>query len=448
MKYGSISRVFLGLMLLFFNINIFHLNLITTFLGAVLIATAAWQLAGESRYFRNAFILSIIQLGIQVLNFILTCSKKSGSLNVVIALVVIGTADMIALLSNLCSGLSEIAHKQGNIELGRKLSRCSGLYFTTAVMMLFTVFMPQMVYIVILPTIIIFIYILVQVNRLEKVANNSSNVIKEKRLDGQFYLMLASCMGLTVLICSAMLIYSNCPDLNAEVYNPNDSNKTADIQGIKSKMLTLGFDKEIVNDLPDSEVANYQNVNSVHSSTNLRSMDEGTLLISECVSTFENGKQRFLVYYKWNEIPDHQFCDKITVDLDADLISIPDDFNFIGFGLYDRKTENGVTTFKTGFVQDESDGSGVTPSNLAVEYRVFGANKTNQRGFFAFNARLVNPRTAFSYNTVVNYSHQKTIFNLNNTFEINTNQQQSAFGEPNNPVYEKFQLITAENYKP
>jgi len=447
MKYSSISKIFFGLLLIFFNINICHLNLLTAFLGSIMIATATWQLRQVNKHLKYAFLYSIVQLVLQTLGLMLFCSQMS-DISITITGAAIGMLCMIALIYNLFCGLAQMAQAQGHDDLSQKLNHCYVLYIISAITIAAAMLIPPLVFIVIPIAVIIFIYILVQVNRLNKAIDNSLNTFEEQRLDVRYSVILGAYLGLTILLCFSVLFFYNCPNVHTEIYEKNDCAEQIDIQSIKNNMLTLGFEQDILDDLPDSEVVNYQNVLSIQNKTYNQQTDGGTLEVTKCVSTYKNGKIRLLLYYKWLTIPNHQYCDRLSVMFPQNLVISPNDINFNGFGLYDKKSKNDTTTYKADFINNEMLSSINSSRNSEVSYRVFGNESINQRGFFAYDAQITTPNLELYYNTIINYSHQRCVFNFNTTTEGSTNEQQITFNDPNGLAFDKFQFLFEDNYKP
>lgn len=445
MKYGSISRICFGLFLIFFNINICHLDLLTVFLGYLLIATASWQLRQVNKHLKLAFLFSIIQLIFQTLKFMLFCSQMS-NINITIAASVICMLCMVVFIYNLFYGLSQMAQAQGHDDISKKLKRCFVLYLLSAIIIATSMLIPSLVFIVIPILAIAFIYILVQMNRLNKAIDNTQTIFEEHRLDVRYFVMLGTYLGLTVLLCFSVLIYYNCPNVHTEIYDRNDCADQIDIQSIKSNMLTLGFEQDILDDLPDSEIVKYQNVLSIDNTTNSQQTDGGTLEITKCVSSYKDGKIRLLFYYKWITIPKHQYCDSLYVELPYHFI-VQNDNNFIGLSLYDKKTTNGTTTYKADLINNGMFSS-ISSLNSEASYRVFGNESTNQRGFLAYDVLYSSPNLEFCYNTILNYSHQRSIFNFNNTSQGSTNEQQMTFNDSNGFAFDKFQFSFTDVYKP
>lgn len=80
MNHGSLSRLFWGLFLLFFNISIAHLDLLTTSLGVYLLAAALWQLGPGNLPLRRAFRCSLALAVFKAAGLVLACLRREGTI--------------------------------------------------------------------------------------------------------------------------------------------------------------------------------------------------------------------------------------------------------------------------------------------------------------------------------------------------------------------------------
>ena len=440
MRHNAFSKLFFGLLLIFFNIDIFNLKLITGFIGAVLIATAAWQLAGENGRLKNAYRFSVAELFLQALGLLLLCLNIGGVATGLLTAVA-GTICMIGLMYNMFSGLSQMAAEQGLFEFAKKLNKCYAVYIWVAILIPIALIAPPIIIIMIPVTIIAFIYILVQVKRL---SDNNLDTPEERALNGRYNIRIFAFIGLTAALCLTILILKSCPPVHTEVYNRNDTQQT-DVQSIKTKMLTLGFDNEVLSDLPDSEILNYSEITSVQNMVYHQSSESGTLIITKCVSTFDGGRVRLLFHYKWLEGPRQRYRDKFIVKLPLGRFVAPQDMNFNGFALYEKQSYNGTTTYKAGFVKRAVSGTNGY-IYAEIDYRVLGKEALNQRGFFAFDTQLAMPTQELNYNTIIDYYHQRSIFYFEKIDKSNNNQMIPAYSQ--SYAFERFQFLFEDKYKP
>lgn len=470
MKNNSITKVFWGLLLIFFDINICHLNLLTTFIGALLLATGIWQLVQVNRNLKFAFAFSLIQLAVQTSSLVLICMQKSGNLSVTISgsqtadsnvgvvlfITVAGTLSSVLLICFLFEGLHDIAVSHNNQPLGSSLNRCIWLYIITAALIIAIVFIPYLLIIALIFVIINYIYILAQVNRLSK-ALDPNDETPECRLDRRYFAALGCFLTLIVISLSVALITTNNPSVHTNIYNKGDTAGQLEINSIRDHMVKLGFDKKILNDLPDSEVKYYKDIHAFHELISSQQTDGGTITMTECISSFTNGAFRILEYYKWNKMPNHCYSDVFSFDVNSQIISMPQNINLDGFGLYDVKTKERVQTFKADFVHMTGVFTDIS-TYPKIQYRVFDRSKINQRGFIAFDAQIADYSNPLDFNVIINYSHQTNIFNFDGTNEFyNNNQIQTSFDSQggywqlsnSSPYgYDMFQFCTVEQYEP
>ena len=442
MQYASMSKLFFGFFLLFFNININDLNLITTFIGVLLIVAATWQLQKVNLNFIYAFRCSIVQLVLQSASLMLFCARSNGG--IATAVFLISVINGIVMFYHLFHGLSNMAEVQGHRTLEANLEFCFLLYLIVFTVIVLASFVPVLTIIAVPLALIIFIYILVQVSRLHKAIDNSENTFEERKLTLRFYGMLVLYIGFTAVLCYAVLILKNSPTVDTERYHQNDlpSSVQGDSQSIRNLMQTLGVEEEIVNDLPDSEVLKHQHALSIHCSSDKEKVDGGILEMTQCVSKFQDGNVRLLFYYKWLENPEHPYCDTISIEIPRSLIW-PDTLDYTGFGLYDQKSDRGLTTYRADFLQE---GIPSRFGHCEMEYRVFPKDTIHQRGFFAVDALLTHPHMALNYNTYVTYSHQKSVFHFDHAREKDGFQEELFPSNPN--AFDQFYFIFEDQYTP
>jgi hypothetical protein len=271
-------------------------------------------------------------------------------------------------------------------------------------------------------------------------------------LNKRYFIGLGICVVLTAALCFSALVLKSNPTVHTEAYRRNDVTDVADIQSIRSNMQSLGFQTEVLKDLPDNEAELYRNVISVQSSTYQQTIDAGVLEITKYTSTASRGATRILYYYKWITLPKHKYCDEFYVYLPTQML-YTNDVGFNGLGLYDKESTNGVTTYKAEFVKTDPRSMNGN-MHTEVSYKIFGNVAKNQRGYFAYNAQMKSSDKESIFNSFVNYSHQKSIFNFNFSNETNSNSKQIMFSgsimlnNDKRAAFDRFQLIFENKYKP
>jgi hypothetical protein len=448
----SISKIFYGLLLIFFNINIYNINYFTSLIGILLIFTAIWQLRQQSRSFKIAFFVSVFQVIIQTFNLILLCSPYALNSTVNLIISVIGSINMLVLFYHLFYGFEEIAQTVDAEKSTCNPLRCFFLYLIALISAFICSVIAPLLYIFIPIDIIIFIYILYQVRKLDNLLNSYED-FQEKRLDKRYLAILLSYVSLSLIVCFVSLFLFNTDFVHTEIYHKSISNSKEDVEKVKSKMIAVGFDKSILSDLPDDEILKYQNIRAFHETVNIQQSDGGEVRLIPCTSIIDENNVRFLVYYHWIKPPKNDYSDVIGINYQNNEISIAHDEDFNCANIYDKKGNRDIVTYKADIVEKRIDAGDVFYPK--VKFKLFGGDAVNQRGFFAVDA-VITKKDEFSYNTFVAYCHQYNLFNIKyqNAFDFylfgtqnNTMSFQDTSTAPNGFVFSMYSFSTFETYK-
>jgi len=445
-KYESITKIIFGLFLLFFNIKYNNLDVYTSLLGILILCAAIWQLNEENDFMKKAFYHSIVQVVLQTTILLLMCSRFGSNLSKnMIIFTILGWLNMLVMFYNLFAGLGLMAKKQGHKVNAEEMHKCFSLYLFVSILILVTMILPLSM-LVIPVAIIIFIYILVKVYRLNCIVDNNNDVFREKKFDKRNYVYLSGYIFVAILLCFTVLYFTNCKSVHTEIYSKNDILNSSDIQIIKVKMLTLGFSRDILSDLPDSEIVKYRNIRAYHQLIYHQQTDGGDVQLIACASNLDDGKIRYLDYYKWLKNPVHKLTDSFGLDFQGAKTVVPNNIEFSGAALYDLKTDEGVNTYKVDWIDKQVDYF----KYPKVKYRIFGGSAINQRGFIAFNAQITSPTQNTNYNTQFVYCHQSSYLNIpyKDAFELMSTQNVTFNFNTEGAVFKRFSFITMEEYNP
>lgn len=447
---NTIARIFWGSLFIFFNINFYNLNYITTLFGSILLFTSMWQLRKQNRNLRTAFISIIIQLVIHTIVLANLCSPYSSDLNITITITFISSLNMLIFIYNLFSGLNKMTLINSEINNCNPFM-CGFLYFIVIIASFIGLAAPPISIIFIPIVLIIFIYILYQAHKLDIAFSEQDGYLEEKRLNKNYIKILLSYILLSLIVCFVVVIFSNINIIPSEIYNKNDSNSKVDINKIKSKMLLVGFDKSILIDLPDSEIIKYQNIRSSHETILNQLSDGGKLKLVQYVSTLDEDKIRFLVYYKWVKPSKNKFNDVLGINIPYSEFAYPNDIDFNNVILYDRNESSGIVTYKSALIDKR-----VSNYNMfypEMKFKLFNGDAINQRGFFAINFIASKP-VEFAFNTDIKYYHQYNLLNIKyeNALDFFGTQNNNLFSlqsnSPNTFVFNTYDFLTQVDYNP
>ena len=427
------SKLFLGLILSFFHINLFDLHLDTylPLIGLCLLITAAWQLRHETKHFKYMFITGSVQLAIMVAGFVISSTKVSKDISTILCFTFVSSIIAIATYCWLFSGIAQLVKRIYNSEkekkdelekvmyekeseesasmrkiiandvIADKVYNCSYNYLIISIAMLICIFVPFVTIFAISLMIILLILILTRVNRALNTAKQSNTEYKIESLNYKYYLYGISFGILSIAICFTALLYVNTPRPKSNLFQLNNTLHHDQAIKIRDKMLQMNFDPDILNNLPDSEILRYEDVQFIQINHEDMQVDGGILRLSICTASFKECNMRVLLYYNWIKAPHHNYTDVISYSLAEDLVT-PNNEVLYSAILSEKSGEK----YNTSALESDYD-----PFYKSMKFRLWGKNHKNQLGYIAFNTlwRSVEP---MSINIQMNYIHQNSMFNM------------------------------------
>jgi len=412
----GINKIFIGFIFLVFRISFNHFDFFLPLLGTILITTGLWQLKSQNKNCKTAFVLSLISITIQIASFMVSCSKYSRYEYINVVLFILGCLIALPFMFNLFKGLEQIALKLNLTDVAKRIMKCFSLYFLA---ILFTAGAFLFAYLVVI-VIILLIAIAVKLNRYKNAVLHSGLEVGETNINKRYWRGFFGIVLCTIIAFLFVLKISNAPPIKAVLYDKADVKTTAEVTKIKAKMESLKFDKDILKDLPNSEILKYSGIRRYHKTSEEFSVDGGKLLIETCVCTLPNYDYyeyiRFLTYYKWLEPPHSHFTDLIGQNLSEDsYFGFENDQNIGLLCLFDKDNGKGFTSYK---ITDMAESN----NNAARAFKIPMPDKSckNQRGYISFTVCKSLDSAPTLYNTYAVYIHQNIIFNVpfRNTFDF------------------------------
>lgn len=457
MKHSSLSKLFWGLFLLFFNINIAHLELFTTSLGMLLLVVSVWQLSRNSPWLKRAFFFSIAAASVKAAEIVLFCLRQGseltfsltngptamGNMGIAFGMSLLGSVCMILLFYNLLIGLGNLAEQMGDKLLARRLYCSLWLYFAVIISSYAILLFPILILLFIIIIFIEFVYILVQVHHFG-IAADEDETLQERALGGCFYGAMGGALLLVLGVSFAALLSVNTPIVPSRPYIVQDSTSARTrILGLRQKLRIMGFKQAVLADLPDSEILHYEGAQSVVTSSQQWTSDDGDLSMTQYFTQFASGKVRILYYYKWLTLPRQRFCDSFSIDMFSQVISVLPESELEGFALYDKKTASGSETSRVNFLELQGGASGMTP---LVKYRLFGNEALHQRGFLAYFAQIPKDQDQNIFTIIANYTHQTSLLDFDETNQQTNQTGSQYFFMQSSYAEQQFQLMFNAQY--
>ena len=306
---NAMDKISVGLFLLFFSIDIWHIGFFTNTIGTLLLFSGILQLRRANRKLRFAFILMSISAAIKAAVGIFLALPASATLPDTLWINLPCAALLFYCLHHLFSGLADLAGLDTN---GRRHS-VSGCGFAYFAIMVLAMFGDSLGLIGLIIASVIFIFILVQVRSLR-------NLIWKQGKG--FGVKSVTLLGRILFISIAVLLFASAPVTSylaatgtpeASLYNIHDSGENAG--DIRANLLFLGMDEALLSDLPDSEVLKLSDTQKVymsysHFSVNDRDADWLNVTSALCEA---GGRRpsRLVFSAAWDKTPSKTFRDGI-----------------------------------------------------------------------------------------------------------------------------------------
>lgn len=439
----SLAKIIWGLFFLFFNINYLYLNILMPVLGLILLVTGLYQLKKINSIIKSAFYLSIFQCFLLIGGLVIYCTEynTNASINGIYGL--ISSFFILFLLYHVISGLRKIALDMNIIKANSNLKGCILLYFLSIILMLIH-YINNSLFIFILPLIIIFyITILFKFKGYKNAVTKALNSDEENipfipKLTIKYWMVLSLAIIILITTCFSFLYSTNAPNTDTEIFIINDIVETEQISDIRAKMLELGFDEVVLNDIPNSEIMKYKGIKNVNKTEQVEISDGGELQLISYVCQLEENVIKFLEYYKWIKSPRHCYTDLIGFSYNNQEFVFPINYNCVT--LFDKKENKNTVTYKANYVEKNNFMPGI-----AAKFRVLGNGATNQRGYITFEM-LYNSSLTQLYGTVILYVHQSSILNMPYTDSLSFYRTTGASSNSDDLVFKRYILGTMETY--
>lgn len=430
----TIFKIFLGLLFSFCFINLYSINVITAFIGILLLCGALYELKNETSPFRKAFIFSLIQLGVQTVNIILQFASDNfkyifeGIGAVLLAFIVYNIYDGLRIILLNCDTYSRVP-----------LVWALPLYIITVLLRTATLMFSDnsiLRYITIGVCAVIYISLLAMIIKTGLIIKKSDYYMNKDRLKFLYFvpvLLIAVIAGSGYLLINGL----NSGSVNSIEYIQQDTDNTEAAAQIRKEMSNSGFPLMVIKNLPDSEIMKYSGIFRATSHTEELDIDGGKIVITAVTSYMDLGEVRFLQYFEWKNPPAGKFVDLIGLCIETKKVVMLPDAPFDGLVLYDK---DGIT-YKTDYTDKD-----IALKYPKAKYKVMPSAK-NLRGYLAINTNLAQSSSPADFNTSIVYAHQKNIFNFPyaDSFTFFRLGRQTA---ANKAVFDTYILPVNESYIP
>lgn len=402
--------------------QVFPLNLILPIAGSISMFLGFRSLRKENRWFFLGFILSCIILGFEATSIFLNSS--------LVRYTVQSSAPFsaMALSSLLLIFLTSVSISAGIITVKKKLDYTSSALspFALVGIMALILFLALINFTGALAFFVIIAYVLVFICliKLSKSLDEIGYSIKIADVKNSDKTVVTICLGLAFLISlTGYVFFSRYP----MEWKPQVKNESAQLEEIKTNLLSLGFPEDVLSDLKDEDILDYEDAVYVDSDTTYQAFNKGrkvrrtsgntTYIHTEydekemqftivyALINEEENEWKILHHFKWVIDNGYYATEGISVDWPNDRYSfVTEDVS--GRVLYDS---NGITYISPFF----KEGNQVYSSNSIFNYgSVFDTyfaefsyplKGENKRGYATYSVRLND--SVLSGNSCLNYAH-------------------------------------------
>lgn len=402
--------------------QIFPLNLICPLAGSISMFLGFRSLRKENSWFFFGFILSCVILGSEAVSIFLNSSvvrytsQSSAPFSV------------MSLSSLLLIFLTSVSISAGIITVKKRLGCTSSVLSPFAFVGIMTLiiflalinFTGALTFFVLIAYVLVFVFLI----KLSKELDGIGYSIKIAGVVNSDKTVVTICLGLAFLISlTGYVFFSRYP----MEWKPQVKNESAQLEEIKTNLLSLGFPEDVLSDLKDEDILDYEDAVYVDSDTTYQAFNNGRKVrrtsgnttythteydekemqftIVYALINEEENEWKILHHFKWVIDNGYYATEGISVDWPNDRYSfVTEDVS--GRVLYDS---NGVTYTSPFF----KEGNQVYSSNSIFNYgSVFDTyfaefsyplKGENKRGYATYSVRLND--SVLSGNSCLNYAH-------------------------------------------
>ncbi|MHB1454661.1 MAG: hypothetical protein ACYCYM_12020 [Saccharofermentanales bacterium] len=435
-RYSSINALFWGFFLVFIDINILSFDVLNDVFGLILIIFGLRKLSGLSGNFVKGFNFALIHLAWQIFRTILNLSTVAKQNDILIATTVVGFIVNLLMTYFVIKGLAELASRQDLNDLSNRLKTGFVIYLLSMVLGVASIFIMQIAIVFWITAIILFIYLLKQIrsayNTIADIDEEEQGTPSKTKNRTAVALLLSVILPIALGIGLIGITETNIVEVQPFVKWDYPDDQIV-ILSIRSKMVDLGFQPNVVDSMPDSEILYYENIVSVQScQSEVFNCGGGKLMVSQYVSSYDFQNYRYTVYYEWIKKPVLAHAEALGIVLNDSIeIEHLKQTAFSSLNLFD--IQDG-----TGEIQSYTSADITISQNVLHTAKKFNLpskkGAQNFRGYIASNIQVSENRP-WAYNNMFYYIHQNTIFNNRGTDLINFNENKTSFSYETKDVF-------------
>ena len=390
-----------GFVLSLFNIDFLFFEYLLPIVGSAIMLYGCHLIKNYNKNFLVAYYMAFVRFILMMINFLLDWTSFNSNIYVAYIQITVSSILIIIFFIQMDSGFSAMYHDAGIANYPHQFFKYIFLYLCNVLSTYLTMqlgILGALISIIIL--LLNVLYISLAFHKIGKTLTFSSLEIEISSYSHEMIRKHFFLVGGYILVLAVTIYYSNKSSLLVSQSPHNNIEISKEYEDTKSRLVSLGMKKSIVEDLPTSEYDYLTAAYSISSQADIQKVNGGTIQFT-CYRIKSSNSERVVVYYKWLKEPDNR------------LFQI---LEFCTVGLQN------ICELNSGCIYSDPD------SNLSMELpsQELSINKagnpyTNQklsnigdslRGFLAFSYSPVDTAKLPLNDMQINLYYQVSIFNL------------------------------------
>ncbi len=390
-----------GFVLSLFNIDFLFFEYLFPIVGSTIMLYGCHLIKNYNHDFLIAYYLAFTRFVLMMFNFLLDWTSINSNLYVAYLQITISAVIIIFLFIQLDKGFGSMYSDAGLTSYGHQFSKYILLYLCNVVSTYLTIQLG------ILGALIAIIILLLNVLYVALVFHRVGKDLTSSNLEIEFTAYSSKnnrnrmlfIIGY-ILVLALTIYYNNKSSLLASQSPDNNIGINQEFENTKSKLISLGMQKNIVEDLSPRECQYLSTANSLSSQTDTHNANGGTIKFTTYRIKLHNS-ERILIYYKWLKEPGNRLFQ--ILEYNANCLKNICELN--SSCLYNNPDSN--TSMEISPIENSINENGHPYTNQKLS----NIGDT-LRGYFAFSYSKVEYSKLSTDSMQLNLYYQVSIFNL------------------------------------
>lgn len=309
-----------GFILSLFTIDFFCFEYVLPILGSLIMLFGCHLVKNENIYFKRTYYIATARFVMMLFNFLIDWTIYHNNLVITYIQITVSAILIVLLFFNLNLAFKTVYHLAGITSYSNRLAQYIILYLCSIAATYLTVHLGvlgAMISLLILIFNILFLMLtFLQIGNVLSTVDIDITITHYTVSDKKRSVFLLGIYGVLLFFT---VLFSN-KAIFLPFSTSNTSSKQSSIADAENRLLNLGMKKEILDDLPASEIEYLLKANSVTERQNIRSINKGTLEITFYEIDCPDFK-RVIVHYRWLTPPSNRLYQILECQYNNDTLS-------------------------------------------------------------------------------------------------------------------------------